>query len=250
MKIFGRIFILLVFFSLTNFLNPMAGVPQESPPADLVEEARKLYGIEEDYFQKRIKSEWQSIYNYQHPDYRKTISLEEFKFFDGKVLHNYIKSHTLSISGKESNTRDFIRRNQEKKDVLGFPAPRKYQMFNDPLYTLRKYDVYKVSISKDGKYAKTHYKADVDTQYPPELWRGYMRYKFVLDCEDFWEKVDGNWFITVLKNKVSASGGPTFAPYFIPNNSDAWEKTEFVDIDVDVLLPKTATGTTPEKSQN
>ena len=248
MKLIARVFTLLVFFSLANSLTPIASVPQEH--LDFVKEAKQLYALEENYYQARIRSDWQAIYNYQHPDYRKIISMEEFMYYDGRTLHDYFKSHSMSISGNENSVRDYIKKNNMKKDTLGFPIQRKYQFFSDPHHTVKQFTVDKISISKDGKYAKTHYKADVDSMLPSAIVRDFIRIKRVISGEDFWEKVNEDWFITVLKNAVSISGIISELPYFIPNSNEAWEKMEFVDVDPDSILPKASPETTQKKDQN
>jgi hypothetical protein len=52
---------------------------------------------------------------------------------------------------------------------------------------------------------------------------------------DYWEKVDGKWFITVLADNPSISGNMS-TMYFIPNNNDARGKKDYVHFDSDSLM--------------
>ena len=61
-----------------------------------------------------------------------------------------------------------------------------------------------------------------------------MRGNFEFDAKypltDFWEKVDGEWVITLLSAPINTSGAGILK-YYVPNNKTGWEKTEFVEID-------------------
>lgn len=247
LKIIGRIFILLMFFLGINFLFPIKSVTQERPPSSFIKEAKELYNIEEDYFQKRVKSDWQGIYGYQHPDYRNKVSIEEFEYFDGRPVIDYAKTSPLHVSG--GNTLEFIKKGLVKRDMLGFPVERKYRMFNDPMSVMKGYTIEKISISKDGKYAKAHYKANMESVLPPAVVHAHIPYKLVVSGEDFWEKVDGKWFITVLKKQMTISGVQT-GHYYIPNNDDAWGKMEFVEVEASSLLPIRTAKEESHKTQN
>ena len=52
---------------------------------------------------------------------------------------------------------------------------------------------------------------------------------------NYWEKVDGRWVITLLKDTIRMSGVSKF--YYIPDNNDKWEKMEFVSIDAYQAAP-------------
>ncbi len=47
--------------------------------------------------------------------------------------------------------------------------------------------------------------------------------------------MDGQWAITVLAYNPSMSGSRT-AYRFIPNNNDAWQKMDYIEIDSESLL--------------
>ncbi len=249
LKVIGRIFILLVLFLAINFLAPIKSVTQETPPASFIKEAKALYNIEEDYFQKRIKSDWKALYDYQHPDYRNKVTFEEFEYFDGRAVIDYAKTSPLHVSGAPGAGLELIKKGMVKRDMLGYPVERKYRMFNDPLSVMKTYSIEKISISKNGKYAKAHYKADMESVLPPAIVRGHIPYKLNLAGEDYWEKIDGKWYITVLKKKLTISGVQT-GHYYIPNNDDAWEKMEFVEIEASSLLSIKTAKELSNKTQN
>ena len=46
---------------------------------------------------------------------------------------------------------------------------------------------------------------------------------------DYWEKVNGNWVITLLSKPANLSGTGELK-FFVPNNKSGWGKAEFVEI--------------------
>jgi len=46
---------------------------------------------------------------------------------------------------------------------------------------------------------------------------------------DYWEKVNGNWVITLLSKPANLSGTGALK-FFVPNNKSGWGKAEFVEI--------------------
>ena len=71
----------------------------------------------------------------------------------------------------------------------------------------------------------------------PILTRGLIvAYDSKHSLTDYWEKVDGDWFITLLSKPVVLSG-VSLLNYFIPNDKSGWGKANFVEID-----PKNLTG--------
>ncbi len=249
LKVVCRVVVLILVFSLVNFLDPIKGVSQIAPVSDLFQEAQKIYKNEEDYFQKRMQNDWSAIYNYQHPDYRKKVPLEAFKFFDGRAPTDYVEEMKANLSGNETVVWEIIRKNQEKKDILGFPTQRQYRIFSDPLFSVQGHTIDNIAVSKDGKYAIAHYKANIDAQFPPDLWRGYKRYTFVLSAEDFWEKAGDKWFVPILKKNTSICGVQV-GYYLVPANYSDWGKMEFVEYDAGALRSEKSAEDNSRKVQN
>jgi hypothetical protein len=237
LKVICRVAVLIFTFSLVSFWSPLKGISQTAPSSDLFQEAKALYEKEEDYFQKRIKSDWPAIYNYQHPDFRKKVSLEAFKYLDGDASINALDELKVNVSGSDTSIQEIIHKSQEKKDILGYPTQRIYRLFSDPFFTMEGYAIDNIAINKDGKYAIAHYKANIDAQFAPGLWRGYKRYKFALSAEDFWEKVGDAWYITVLKKNTSICG-VRIGYYLVPTNYADWKAMEFVEYDAGALRPE------------
>jgi len=202
---------------------------QTAIPADFLDEAKKLHAVEMDYFQKCLASDWPGIYDYHHPRFKENISLAEFKFFQGRVVYNYRQVESQHVSGLRVPSRDYIKNNPAKKDILGFPIPQKYQMFGDPLITPKSLTIDKIAISRDKRFAKVEGRVTGRQQLNPAIVRGHIEFPVDIPMVDFWEQVDGRWVITLLKDITHVSGNTRF--YYIPNNNDGWKQMQFVEID-------------------
>ena len=44
-----------------------------------LKEAKTLAKLEDDFFKKRLNNDLKGAYNYQHPDYKEKISIEEYR---------------------------------------------------------------------------------------------------------------------------------------------------------------------------
>ncbi|MFQ5672651.1 MAG: hypothetical protein ACE5G9_06110 [Nitrospinales bacterium] len=223
--------VILGIFLLQATASPAAG--RTGIPDDFLKEARKLRAIEMDYFQKRLTSDWPAIYDYHHPKFRENVSIEEFKFFQGRVVYNFRQAATLHVSGFGLPTREYIKNHPAKKDILGFPVPPKYQMFGDPLITPKSLVIDKIAVSRDKRFAKVEGRVMGREQLNPAIVRGHIEFPVTIAVVDFWEKVDGRWVITLLKDISHISGHTRF--YYIPNNNDGWEQMEFVEIDASLV---------------
>ena len=105
----------------------------------------------------------------------------------------------------------------------------------NPYIIVQRYTLERISISKNGKYAMTEIMLKGRERLNPALVRGDIQFDMSRPHIDYWEKVNGKWAITVLVDTSSISGG--MKPlYFIPNNKDAWEKMDYVQIDPASLL--------------
>jgi hypothetical protein len=219
---------LMILFPVLAFhFYVLSGEGQTDPGPDHLQVAKKLAGLEVDYFQKKIHNDWKGLYDYQHPDYKKHISIEEFQFFEGRVLYNYREENVHHVSGGLTPSLDFIMSNPEKKDVLGFPIPRKYRWFANPFVTIKGYELKRVSISENGNYAMVEVELRGTEQLNPAVVRDDIKFDIKKPHVDYWEKVDGAWKISMLADAASVSGGVK-VHYFIPNSNDAWEKMKFI----------------------
>jgi len=201
----------------------------------VLKEAREINKLEKVYFDKRLKNDLKGAYEFQHPEYKKQVSLEEFLYFEGRLVAGYREGVMGHISGGMLPPLDYIKKNYTKKDALGFPRPNYYKWFYNPFIKVKRYELEKISISKDGKYAMVKIMLKGRERINPALVREDIAFDMIRPHVDYWEKVNGKWVITVLTDASSISGGMKTL-YFIPNNNDAWEKKEYVHFDPDSLL--------------
>jgi hypothetical protein len=122
--------------------------------ADVVlKEAQELKKLENEYFNKRLNNDLRGAYQYQHPKYKKEISVEEFLYFEGRLVSGYRNGVLGHISGGMLPPVNYIKKNFSKRDALGFPRKTYYKWFYNPFIQVKRYELEKISISKDGKYA-------------------------------------------------------------------------------------------------
>jgi len=212
---------------------------EEIIESQLIEEARVLAKREAIFVNARLKSDWEKIYDVQHPNFRKQISMVEIKYYDGWAAYDYRDNANINphISGLFVPTRAYMKKNQNKRDPLGFKSPRKYRWSKNPFIKIKRYSLENISISKDGKYAKVKVMLEGMGRINPVLSRGLIvEYDSKHSLTDYWEKVDGSWFITLLSKPVVISG-VSLLNYFVPNDKSSWGKANFVEID-----PKNLTG--------
>ena len=99
---------------------------------EVLKEAKTLAKLEDGYFKKRLNNDLKGAYQYQHPAYKEKISLEEFLYFEGRLISNYRKGMQAHISGVMVPTLEHIKKNTGKRDVLGFPRASRYKWFENP----------------------------------------------------------------------------------------------------------------------
>ena len=204
--------------------------------ADVVlKEAHELKKLENEYFNKRLNNNLRGVYQFQHPKYKKEISVEEFLYFEGRLASGYRNGVLGHISGGMLPPLEYIKKNFKKKDALGFPRKHYYKWFYNPYIKIKKYELKKISISKDSKYAMVRILLKGRERINPALVRTDISFDMTRPHVDYWEKVDGQWVITVLVKNDSISGART-AYRFIPNNNDAWQKMDYIEIDSENLL--------------
>ena len=107
---------------------------------------------------------------------------------------------------------------------------RRYAWSEDPYLKIKSFSLEKISISTDGKYAKVNVMLKGRQRLNPAVTRG-GDYEFAAQypTTDYWEKVNGNWVITLLSKPANLSGTGALK-FFVPNNKSGWGKAEFVEI--------------------
>ncbi|MBM15300.1 MAG: hypothetical protein CMH75_04310 [Nitrospina sp.] len=225
-----------LFFIIMSFYGfSIANASWAETEVTILKDAKALEKIEKDYFNKRLKNDLKGVYQHQHPNFKKAISIEEFLYFEGRVVSGYRNGAMGHISGGMIPTMSWIKKNFTKKDALGFPRKSYYKWFYNPFIQVKDYNLEKISISKDGKYAMVKIILKGRERINPALVRENISFDFTRSHIDFWEKVEGKWVITVLADSSSVSGGQR-TMYFIPNNNDAWGKKEYIHVDTEDLL--------------
>ena len=205
----------------------------------LIEEARVLSEREAQFVDARIAIDWEKIHGLQHPDFRKKISVDEVRYFEGWTTYDYREKakQNAHISGSFLPTLNYIKKHPNKFDPLGFPVPRRYAWSGDPFLKVKSHSVEKISISKDKKYAKVTVMIKGRQRLNPAVVRGHFEFDAQYPLTDYWEKVDGNWVITLLSSPIAMSG-TGILKYYLPNNKSGWEKADFVEISLeDLKLP-------------
>ena len=107
---------------------------------------------------------------------------------------------------------------------------RRYVWSGNPYLKIKTFSLEKISISTDGKYAKVKVMLKGRQRLNPAITRG-GDYEFAAQypTTDYWEKVNGNWVITLLSKPANLSG-TGILKFFVPNNKSGWGKAEFVEI--------------------
>ena len=205
---------------------------EEIIESQLIEEARVLAEKEANFVNARIKNDWEKIYDVQHPNFRKKISRVEIKYLEGWAAYDYREQGKANahISGLFNPTVAFMKKNPNKKDPLGFPVPRKYRWSQNPSIEIKRHSLENISISEDRKYAKVKVMLEGREKVNLAVARGLFQYDSKYTLTDYWEKVDGSWFITLLSKPVAISG-VSVLNYFVPNDKSGWGKANFVEID-------------------
>lgn len=205
----------------------LCGEGWAAPEKFYLQEVAKLAALEKDYFQKKIHNDLKGVYGYQHPEFRKHVSIEEFQFFDGRVVYDYRDGTEHHLSGGLTPSLAFIKRNPVKKDMLGFPQQRKFRWFANPFITVQSYALKRISISEEGNYAMVTVEMKGRERINPAIAHGDIEFDIKEPHIDYWEKVGGIWKIALLADAASISGGSRVR-YFIPNSNADWEKMKFI----------------------
>lgn len=216
------------------------GAAWAEPGKKYLKEAERLADMEKDYFQKRQNHDWQGVYDYQNPVFRKKISVEELQYFEGRVFFNYRDKLKHNISGGMTPSTEYIKAHPKRRDVLGFPRRSYFRWFISPYIHVRDYILESVALSKDLKYAMVKITLIGKEELPKALFRHKYEFDFKRSHVDYWEQVNGKWSIALLIDSASISG--TQRHYFIPNDNRAWEKKEYVEVAGKILVPEPADG--------
>lgn len=210
--------------------NPSAASPS------MQEEARRLLAIEEQYFQDRLQSNWQAIYNRQHTKFKKRVPFPYFVNTNGLTAYDSPGLLARPQWGGVAATKPTAGVVEINRDPLGLAAPPKYLIIPSPWVRIDRHRYAKLWISKDGKFAKVDVKLDVTERLPPHLFKIDMVFPHTRDHTDYWEKIDGQWQVALMVHKTSVSGGK-FPMLFVPNALDRYNLMEWIPFDPKTLKP-------------
>jgi len=220
----NRFFYSVAFVSLLLGFSSIAFTDNSN---NLREEARNLYENNQEYLNKCMASDWRGIYEHQHPEFRRRVSLDEFIFYDGLLAFDYRTNRRAHVSGGYTlPSLDYIKRNAVKKDILGYPAFRRYQMTTNSLVRIEKFSIEKVELTANKRFAKITSRYIGKMRLEPGLVRKMMNALFDKEMINYWEQVDNKWYISLLKDVREISGNRSF--HFVPNDGSTWESMEFV----------------------
>ena len=121
------VYLFFVMMFLTSF--SIANASWAEMGDTVLKDAKELEKLEKDYFNKRLKNDLKGAYQYQHPDFKKAISIEEFMYFEGRIVSGYRNGLMGHISGGMIPPLNWIKKNFAKKDALGFPRASYYKWF-------------------------------------------------------------------------------------------------------------------------
>jgi len=227
-----RGFITIILGLLLSISSPQLMYAKNAITPQLTEEARILSDKTKGLINARLNADWGKMHSFQHPDFRKKISVTEMQYMEGWAASDFreVAKKNAHISGAFVPSSDYMKKNLLKKDLLGFPVERRYAWSGDPYITIKTFSLEKISISTDGKYAKVEVMLKGRQRINPAVVRG-GDYEFAAQFPktDYWEKVNGNWVVTLLSAPVNLSGAGSLL-FFVPNNKKDWEKAEFVGI--------------------
>ena len=117
-----RGFITIILGLLLSISSPLLMYAKNAITPQLNEEAQVLFDREKQLFNSRINLDWEKIHGLQHPDFRKKISADEIRYFEGWVASDYreIAKQNAHISGAYVPSVDYMKKNIYRKDLQAF----------------------------------------------------------------------------------------------------------------------------------
>ena len=205
----------------------------------LLKEAQTLYKAGSRYVDARFQNQWKIIYSFQHPEYQKAISFEEFQYFNGHVATNYRKNRNFkrNFSGYPiyPSVED-IKRNPIIKDPFsGAPLPPLYRFIPNPLFNFTGHKFEKIYLDDSGTLGKVAIKLNVIESPPPIVMDNFKIRRNILYI-DYWEKINGKWVLAVMKQfpGIHLSGAVT-RKHPVPRDMSRWVAAPFTEFNPEDL---------------
>lgn len=237
-KINLTISIFLVSLLLFSLRTPVV-ISSESKDT-LLKEAQILYKTDSRYVDARLQNQWKIIYSFQHPEYRKAISFEEFQYFDGHVAINYRESNNFQhISGTPTHPSvEDIKKNPIKRNpFLDIPIPPTYQLIPRSLITITGHKIEKVFVDSSGTMGKATIRLKTVQSLPPFFKSPDLKIKRDIMYIDHWEKVNGKWVVAIMKRfpELQHVSGAVTKEHPVPKDISRWDTAHFTEFNPEDL---------------
>lgn len=242
MKTNRNLFTITFLISLFLFLISIT-ITMGSQSADtLLKEAKLLFKADTQYLDARFNNKWEIIYSFQHPNYQKKISIEEFKYFNGHIAANYREDkYFQKISGYPTYPSvEGIKRNPFRKGPFDILIPPTYRLIPHALKQVKGHKLENVYINDSVTLGKVAIKLNIVESFPPFFRMPDAKMKYDIVYIDYWEKVDGKWVLALMKpfpeTKPHISGSKEKRyEHPIPIDKFRWDNVQFTEFKVEEL---------------
>lgn len=241
MKSILNVFIFTFLVSLLLISAKPPEIMSSQATETLFKEAQSLLKVDSRYLDARFSSNWEIIYSFQHPDYRKAISIDEFKYFKGRIVMNYRQDKSFQrISGAPTYPSvEEMKKNPLRKPLFGLPVPPVYRLIPNMFVSIKNHKLENVFVDDSGTLGKTIIRLDILEDFPP-MFQIDEKIKRDSLYVDYWEKVNGKWVLAVMRpfpNKgPRISGAQTEVPeHPVPIGLSRWKTGSFTEFKVEDL---------------
>lgn len=239
----------LSFFAITCLISLLLfstsfTISMSSQNADaLLEEAKLLLNADAQYLDARLKNKWKIIYSFQHPDYQKKISIEEFKYFNGHIAINYREDKFFQrISGAPAYPSvEKIKKNPFRNaPFFDIPIPPTYRLMKRPTEHVRGHKLENVYIDDSVTFGKVTIRLNIVEAFPPAFRMIDSEMKYDIVYVDYWKKVNDKWVLALMrpfpetKPHISGSKEKRYE-HPIPMDKSRWDKVQFTGFKVEEL---------------
>ena len=107
-----RGFITVILGLLLSISSPQLMYAKNQITPQLTEDVRILFDRETQLFNARKNVDWEKMYSFQHPDFRKKISVDEMRYFEGWAASDYREKakQDAHISGAYVPSVDYMKK--------------------------------------------------------------------------------------------------------------------------------------------
>ena len=118
-----RGFIAVILGLLFSISSPQLMYAKNAITPQLTEDIRVLFDREKQLFNARKNLDWEKIHGLQHPDFRKKISVDEIRYFEGWAPIDYREKakQNAHISGAYVPSVDYMKKNIYVCTAIGIP---------------------------------------------------------------------------------------------------------------------------------